>query len=213
MNKPALVLLHRIEFGGNRHQPDNADPFLFDDKTAAIEYAVHLYRGDCGQFFGGIGDEDDERAIRDGLRSRDGQALVRIPGNGNIVFELYRRGVRQTHTDKPVASGYIAEVRCTLTNADGSRERHEYKFTSHTSQRQGVCWSPSYGFDSDGNFRGYAGMILWPSPDSVRRAFKDYVSTHDGEWELLCIHGVVQSDNGFRQVCTQYNAKGGRHGR
>lgn len=97
--------------------------------------------------------------------------------------------------------GYVAYVECYIA---GPLDRHTYFFSSHYSQRDGVCSAAGDAGAADlanfGRCVADGGFTLFASPGSLRYWFSRYTKTHDGDWRLLRIIPVRRTKEGLVEV-------------
>ena len=92
--------------------------------------------------------------------------------------------------------GYILKVRW-ISCADVT---HEYYFTSHACQSQGVCWSVASGhmeLDRINVSLSNPGIRLWKSPWQASCRLKSYAKVKGGTWTILACIPVAATTRGF----------------
>lgn len=91
------VLVRRYEWEANAQQTECCDTFVFTSRRGAVRKAASLLRADMGTHGGGFTPSDvgnEERAMLADFRSRFPRHIVQLSQGGNVVYELYGRGVR-----------------------------------------------------------------------------------------------------------------------
>lgn len=91
------VLIRRYELEDNAQQTEYCDTFVFTNWTNAIRKAASLLRADIKTHGQGFTQSDvriEEKAMLANFRTKFPRHLVQLSFGDNVVYELYRKGVR-----------------------------------------------------------------------------------------------------------------------
>ena len=91
------VLIRRYELEDNAQQTECCDTFVFTNWTNAVRKAASLLRADIKTHGQGFTQSDvriEEKAMLANFRTKFPRHLVQLSFGDNVVYELYRKGVR-----------------------------------------------------------------------------------------------------------------------
>lgn len=91
------VLIRRYELEDNAQQTECCDTFVFTNRTDAVRKAASLLRADIKTHGQGFAQSDvrvEEKAMLADFRTKVPRHLVQLSFGDNVVYELYRKGVR-----------------------------------------------------------------------------------------------------------------------
>ena len=91
------VLIRRYELEDNAQKTDCCDTFVFTNWTDAVRKAASLLRADIKAHGRGFTQSDvrvEEKAMLADFRTKFPRHLVQLSFGDNVVYELYRKGVR-----------------------------------------------------------------------------------------------------------------------
>lgn len=91
------VLIRRYELEDNAQQTECCDTFVFTNWTNAVRKAASLLRSDIKTHGQGFTQSDvriEEKVMLANFRSKFPRHLVQLSFGDNVVYELYRKGVR-----------------------------------------------------------------------------------------------------------------------
>lgn len=94
----AWVLVRRYEWEDNSQQTEFCDTFVFPNLHSACRKAASLLRADMRRYGDGVTSPDiriEEKAMFTDFRSKFPRHIVKLTDGDNVVYELYRRGVRK----------------------------------------------------------------------------------------------------------------------
>ena len=91
------ILIRRYELENNAQQTECCDTFVFTNWTNAVRKAASLLRADIkthGQWFTQSDVRIEEKVMLANFRTKFPRHLVQLSFGDNVVYELYRKGVR-----------------------------------------------------------------------------------------------------------------------
>ena len=91
------VLIRRYELEDNAQQTEYCDTFVFTNWANAVRKAASLLRADIKTHGQGFTQSDvriEEKVMLTNFRSKFPPHLVQLTFGDNVVYELYRKGVR-----------------------------------------------------------------------------------------------------------------------
>lgn len=91
------ILIRRYELEDNAQKTDCCDTFVFTNWTDAVRKAASLLRADIKTHGRGFTQSDvriEEKAMLANFRTKFPRHLVQLSFDDNVVYELYRKGVK-----------------------------------------------------------------------------------------------------------------------